>query len=96
MNEMFKKGVRARRVQAWSGYYDHSVTIEDEKFQDNLPIVFKDDVENFASSAMRLLLTRLDEMLDGILSQFYIGDLEVDKSNCIVSGVPQFLIRNCR
>lgn len=47
MDAAFEKEARKRGLPAWSGYLNHSVRIDGEKFQGNPLITLKDGVEDF-------------------------------------------------
>lgn len=57
MDEAFEKETRARGLAAWSGYFDHTVRVDGEKFQDNSLISLRDSVEDLVSDGVRMLMT---------------------------------------
>ena len=79
MDSAFEKESRAKGLAAWSGYFDHTVIVDGEKFQDNPLIALRDSVEDLVSDGVRMLLTGPDEIVDGILSRFDFDDPELDK-----------------
>lgn len=79
MDEAFEQEAHARGLAAWSGYFDNSVLVNGEKIQNNPLIALRDNVEDLVSDGVRMLLTKPDEIVDGILSQFNFDDPELDK-----------------
>ncbi|MCR5637007.1 MAG: hypothetical protein K6F76_07520 [Clostridiales bacterium] len=79
MDATFEKEARKRGMPAWSGYLDHTVMVDGNKFQDNPLIALRNNVEYLVSDGVRLLLTGPDEIVDSILNQFDFDDPEIDK-----------------
>ncbi|MCR5636163.1 MAG: hypothetical protein K6F76_03165 [Clostridiales bacterium] len=79
MDAAFEKEARKRGMPAWSGYLDHTVMVNGNKFQDNPLIALRDNVEDLVSDGVRMLLTGPDEIVDSILNEFNPDDPELDK-----------------
>lgn len=79
MDAAFEQEARKRGLPAWSGYLDHTVYMNGEKFQDNPLIALRDSVEDLVSDGVRMILTGPDEIIEGIFSQFDLDDPDLDK-----------------
>ena len=79
MDSAFEKAARKRGLPAWSGYLDHTVYMNGEKYQDNPLIALRDSVEDLISDGVRMILTGPDEIIEGIISQFDFDDPDIDK-----------------
>lgn len=79
MDAAFEKEARKRGLPAWSGYLDHTVYMNGEKYQDNPLIALRDSVVDLISDGVRMLLTGPDEIVEAIFSQFNFDDPDLDK-----------------
>ena len=79
MDAAFEQEVRKRGLPAWSGYLDHTVYMNGEKYQNNPLIALQDSVEDLVSDGVRMLLTGPDEIVEAIFSQFDFDDPGIDK-----------------
>ena len=79
MDVAFEEEARKKGLPAWSGYLDHTVRLDDKKYQDNPLIALRNNVEDLVSDAVRMLLTGPDEIVDTILSQFDFDDPDLDQ-----------------
>ena len=79
MDAAFEKEARKRGLPAWSGYLDHTVYMNGEKYQDNPLIALRDSVVDLISDGVRMLLTGPDEIVESIFIQFDFDDPDLDK-----------------
>ena len=79
MDAAFEQEARKRGLPAWSGYLDHTVYMNGEKYQNNPLIALRNSVEDLVSDGVRMILTGPDEIIEGIFSQFDFDDPDLDK-----------------
>lgn len=79
MDAAFEQEARKRGLAAWSGYFDHTVRMNGEKYQDNPLTALRGSVEDLVADGVRLLLTGPDEIVESIFSQFDLDDPDIDK-----------------
>lgn len=79
MDAAFEQEARKRGLPAWSGYLDHTVYMNGEKYQDNPLIAMRNSVEGLVSDGVRMILTGPDEIVEAIFSQFNFDDPDIDK-----------------
>lgn len=79
MDAAFEQEARKRGLPAWSGYLDHTIYMNGEKYQDNPLIALRDSVVDLVSDGVRMILTGPDEIVESIFSQFDLDDPELDK-----------------
>lgn len=60
-------------------YFNHVVRVNSRKFQDNSLIAIRDSVKDLVSGGVRMILTRPDKIVDGILNQFDFNGSDLDK-----------------